>query len=83
MRDSEEEEVVELKFRLYDGSDIGPFTYSPASTVATLKDRILAHWPKGLFSFLLFLSCLHFYSHFIFAASVDLAFRKLSLIWNH
>ncbi|KAL5171942.1 Membrane-anchored ubiquitin-fold protein 3 [Glycine soja] len=42
-----EEEVVELKFRLYDGSDIGPFRYSPASTIAMLKDRIFADWPKG------------------------------------
>lgn len=42
-----EEELVELKFRLYDGSDIGPFRYSPASTVAMLKERIVAEWPKG------------------------------------
>ncbi|KAJ6949214.1 hypothetical protein NC651_003271 [Populus alba x Populus x berolinensis] len=42
----EEEELVELKFRLYDGSDIGPFRYSPASTVAMLKERIVADWPK-------------------------------------
>lgn len=42
-----EEDLVELKFRLYDGSDIGPFRYSPASTVAMLKERIVAEWPKG------------------------------------
>ena len=42
-----EEDLVELKFRLYDGSDIGPFRYSPASTVAMLKERIVADWPKG------------------------------------
>ncbi|KAF4385699.1 hypothetical protein F8388_010255 [Cannabis sativa] len=41
-----EEDLVELKFRLYDGSDIGPFRYSPASTVAMLKERIVADWPK-------------------------------------
>ncbi|GAA0144077.1 ubiquitin-protein ligase [Lithospermum erythrorhizon] len=41
-----DEELVELKFRLYDGSDIGPFRYSPASTIAMLKDRIVAEWPK-------------------------------------
>ncbi|KAL2320336.1 hypothetical protein Fmac_029305 [Flemingia macrophylla] len=46
MPEEEEEEVVELKFRLYDGSEMGPFRYSPASTVASLKDRILADWPK-------------------------------------
>lgn len=45
-----EEDLVELKFRLYDGSDIGPFRYSPASTVAMLKERIVAEWPKGLSS---------------------------------
>ncbi|GMH25679.1 hypothetical protein Nepgr_027522 [Nepenthes gracilis] len=41
-----EEDLVELKFRLYDGSDIGPFWYSSASTVAVLKERIFAEWPK-------------------------------------
>ena len=46
-----EEEVLELKFRLYDGSDIGPFRYSPASTIAMLKDRIFADWPRGFFFF--------------------------------
>lgn len=54
-----EEDLVELKFRLYDGSDIGPFRYSPAATVAMLKERIVAEWPKGqrfdlLFSYSLF-----------------------------
>lgn len=42
-----EEDLIELKFRLYDGSDIGPFRYSPASTVAMLKERIVTEWPKG------------------------------------
>ncbi|KAG6400672.1 hypothetical protein SASPL_137514 [Salvia splendens] len=41
-----EEDLVELKFRLYDGSDIGPFRYSPASTVAMLKERVVVEWPK-------------------------------------
>lgn len=44
-----EEDLIELKFRLYDGSDIGPFRYSPASTIAMLKERIVAEWPKGFF----------------------------------
>ncbi|CAI0457853.1 unnamed protein product [Linum tenue] len=48
-----EEDFVELKFRLYDGTDIGPFRYSPASTVAVLKERIVAEWPKGNYSWLL------------------------------
>ncbi|XP_056169543.1 membrane-anchored ubiquitin-fold protein 4 [Syzygium oleosum] len=41
-----EEDLVELKFRLYDGSDIGPFQYSPTSTVTMLKERIVTEWPK-------------------------------------
>lgn len=42
-----EDDLVELKFRIYDGSDIGPFRYSPASTVAMVKERIVTDWPKG------------------------------------
>ncbi|CAA6659995.1 unnamed protein product [Spirodela intermedia] len=41
-----EEELVELKFRLYDGTDIGPNQYSAASTVGMLKDRIVSEWPR-------------------------------------
>ncbi|XP_060192403.1 membrane-anchored ubiquitin-fold protein 3-like isoform X1 [Lycium barbarum] len=41
-----EEDLIELKFRLYDGSDIGPFRYSPASTIAMLKERVVVEWPK-------------------------------------
>jgi hypothetical protein len=40
------EEPVELKFRLYDGTDIGPNKYPPATTVANIKESILSHWPK-------------------------------------
>ncbi|KAE9602699.1 hypothetical protein Lal_00049809 [Lupinus albus] len=42
-----EEDLVEIKFRLYDGSDIGPFRYSSAATVDVLKQRIVSDWPKG------------------------------------
>lgn len=42
-----EEDLVELKFRLYDGSDVGPFQYSPTATVSMLKERIVSEWPKG------------------------------------
>ncbi|CAL9767840.1 unnamed protein product, partial [Musa acuminata subsp. burmannicoides] len=42
-----EEDLVELKFRLYDGSDIGPIRYSSSSTVAMLKERIISEWPRG------------------------------------
>ncbi|XP_074558403.1 membrane-anchored ubiquitin-fold protein 4-like [Curcuma longa] len=41
-----EEDLIELKFRLYDGSDIGPIRYSSSSTVAMLKERIIAEWPR-------------------------------------
>ncbi|XP_021648117.2 membrane-anchored ubiquitin-fold protein 3 isoform X2 [Hevea brasiliensis] len=41
-----EEDIIELKFRLADGTDIGPNKYSPATTVATLKEKIIAQWPK-------------------------------------
>lgn len=40
------EELLELKFRLYDGTDIGPNKYAPTTTVGTLKESILAQWPK-------------------------------------
>ncbi|XP_044475021.1 membrane-anchored ubiquitin-fold protein 6 isoform X2 [Mangifera indica] len=41
-----EEDLIELKFRLADGTDIGPNKYSPATTVASLKEKIIAQWPK-------------------------------------
>ncbi|RYQ94144.1 hypothetical protein Ahy_B08g089024 isoform A [Arachis hypogaea] len=42
-----EEELVDIKFRLYDGSDMGPFRYSSAATVDVLKQRVVSDWPKG------------------------------------
>uniref|UniRef100_A0A1D1YPQ0 Membrane-anchored ubiquitin-fold protein 3 n=1 Tax=Anthurium amnicola TaxID=1678845 RepID=A0A1D1YPQ0_9ARAE len=42
-----EDDLVELKFRLYDGTDIGPTQYSASSTVAMLKERIISEWPRG------------------------------------
>ncbi|KAH7664064.1 Membrane-anchored ubiquitin-fold protein [Dioscorea alata] len=41
-----EEDLVELRFRLFDGTDIGPIRYSSASTVAMLKERIITDWPR-------------------------------------
>ena len=41
------EELLELKFRLYDGTDIGPNKYAPETSVLTLKEAILSQWPKG------------------------------------
>ncbi|KAG8064306.1 hypothetical protein GUJ93_ZPchr0004g40285 [Zizania palustris] len=44
---AEADEEVEVKFRLFDGSDIGPVRCNAvATTVATLKDRVVAEWPK-------------------------------------
>ncbi|XP_034922799.1 membrane-anchored ubiquitin-fold protein 2 [Populus alba] len=40
------QDQLEIKFRLTDGSDIGPKTFPAATSVATLKENILAHWPK-------------------------------------
>lgn len=45
------EELIEVKFRLADGSDIGPNRYSPATTVGSLKQMILSQLPQGLFYF--------------------------------
>lgn len=41
------DERLELKFRLYDGSDIGPGKYAPSTTIETLKERLVAEWPQG------------------------------------
>lgn len=41
------EELVEVKFRLADGSDIGPSKYSSSTTVGSLKEKIIELWPKG------------------------------------
>ena len=41
------EDLVEMKFRLADGSDIGPSKFSPSTTVSSLKEKIIALWPKG------------------------------------
>ncbi|XP_004300660.1 PREDICTED: membrane-anchored ubiquitin-fold protein 6-like [Fragaria vesca subsp. vesca] len=40
------QDLIEVKFRLSDGTDIGPHKYSPAATVASLKEKILTQWPK-------------------------------------
>ncbi|CAK9177224.1 unnamed protein product [Ilex paraguariensis] len=43
---AEVEEHVELKFRIYDGTDIGHGTYASSTTVATIKQRLVAEWPQ-------------------------------------
>ncbi|XP_073143646.1 membrane-anchored ubiquitin-fold protein 1 isoform X2 [Henckelia pumila] len=35
-----------IKFRLNDGSDIGPKNFPAVTTVAALKENIIAQWPK-------------------------------------
>ncbi|OAY79197.1 Membrane-anchored ubiquitin-fold protein 3 [Ananas comosus] len=40
------EDSIEVKFRLFDGTDIGPSKYDPSTTVASLKEIILARWPQ-------------------------------------
>ncbi|XP_074557560.1 membrane-anchored ubiquitin-fold protein 4-like isoform X2 [Curcuma longa] len=41
-----QENLFELKFRLYDGSDIGPIRCASSSTVAMLKERVISEWPR-------------------------------------
>ncbi|KAL3619743.1 Membrane-anchored ubiquitin-fold protein 3 [Castilleja foliolosa] len=40
------DELIELKFRLADGSDIGPTKYNARSTVSSLKEKIISQWPQ-------------------------------------
>ncbi|KAJ0260995.1 Membrane-anchored ubiquitin-fold protein 2 [Hirschfeldia incana] len=38
---------LEIKFRLNDGSDIGPKSFPDATTVAALKETVVAQWPRA------------------------------------
>ncbi|KAL5703878.1 Membrane-anchored ubiquitin-fold protein 3 [Ranunculus cassubicifolius] len=40
------EELVELKFRLSDGTDIGPNKYNTTISVGSLKEVIVSQWPQ-------------------------------------
>ncbi|XP_050917646.1 membrane-anchored ubiquitin-fold protein 3 isoform X2 [Lathyrus oleraceus] len=45
---AEGEERIELKFRIYDGTDIAHDTYPVSTTtVGTLKQKLIAEWPQG------------------------------------
>ncbi|KAG9140517.1 hypothetical protein Leryth_022150 [Lithospermum erythrorhizon] len=44
---AEGDSLIELKFRIYDGTDIGHGTYAPNTTVVSLKHRLVADWPQG------------------------------------
>ena len=46
------EDWIELKFRLADGTDIGPSKYNQSMTVSSLKEKIISQWPKGNICFL-------------------------------
>ncbi|KAL5987297.1 MYND-type zinc finger protein mub1 [Asimina triloba] len=39
-------EQLEIKFRLFDGSDIGPKKFPLATSIASVKETILSQWPK-------------------------------------
>ncbi|XP_074559551.1 membrane-anchored ubiquitin-fold protein 3-like [Curcuma longa] len=41
-----EEDLIELKFRLFDGTDIGPTKYKPSTTVQSLKEFVISRWPQ-------------------------------------
>lgn len=40
------DELIEVKFRLFDGTDIGPNKYHTSTTVGSLKEIILTRWPQ-------------------------------------
>ncbi|KAL3844622.1 hypothetical protein ACJIZ3_002025 [Penstemon smallii] len=40
------QDQLEIKFRLTDGSDIGPKYFPAATSISNLKENIIAQWPK-------------------------------------
>ena len=44
---AEVKDHLEIKFRLNDGSDIGPKSFPDATTVAALKETVVSQWPRG------------------------------------
>lgn len=44
---AEGEDRIELKFRIFDGTDIAHSTYSSSTTVGTLKQKLVSEWPQG------------------------------------
>ncbi|VVA96120.1 unnamed protein product [Arabis nemorensis] len=43
---AEVHDQLEIKFRLTDGSDIGPKAFPDATTVAALKETVISEWPR-------------------------------------
>ncbi|KAI3975669.1 hypothetical protein MKX01_023095 [Papaver californicum] len=41
-----EVDSIELKFRIFDGTDIAHTNYASTTTVATLKESLVAQWPQ-------------------------------------
>uniref|UniRef100_M1AG26 NTGP5 n=1 Tax=Solanum tuberosum TaxID=4113 RepID=M1AG26_SOLTU len=77
------QELVEIKFRLADGSDIGPNKYASSTTVASLKDKLIAQWPKGcgISSLLYLIMCIYICVFMEFASFV--AYFGALAIFNH
>nr|AFK45473.1 unknown [Lotus japonicus] len=46
MAEGEGEDRIELKFRIFDGTDIAHSNYPPSTTVGTLKQRVIDEWPQ-------------------------------------
>ncbi|KAK1414704.1 hypothetical protein QVD17_30454 [Tagetes erecta] len=62
-----EEDLLEFKSRLIDGSYISPFLYPSASIIAMLKEKIVLEWPKGRSDN----ACIQFYSYLrLYAANL-------------
>ncbi|KAK8588256.1 hypothetical protein V6N13_087196 [Hibiscus sabdariffa] len=40
------ERLIELRFRLFDGTDIAHSTYKSSMTVSTIKQKLVAEWPQ-------------------------------------
>ena len=65
---AEAEEHIELKFRIYDGTDIAHSNYVPSTTVATLKQRLVTEWPQGYCFFFFLQICAIFFLLTIYCA---------------
>lgn len=39
--------AAELRFRIFDGTDIAHDTYLLSTTIESLKERVVAEWPQG------------------------------------
>lgn len=41
------EQQLELRFRIFDGTDIGQGHYPLSTNIDTIKKRLLSEWPQG------------------------------------